>query len=119
MRVNINWAILVTDLLEHKVWTQTKLGDYCKVTQQAISGWSTGTRSPDIYGRNQLRAAIAKLGWDITTYQVNQNQLTLPAMDVDLELMKVAKELMKLSEAARHRVIEKIIIEINVIRLSE
>ena len=50
----IDWARLTDDLLENMVVTQADLATKCMVTQQSISNWKNGVRSPGGYAREKL-----------------------------------------------------------------
>jgi transcriptional regulator with XRE-family HTH domain len=50
----LDWSRLTDDLLENMVVTQTDLAEKCKVTQQSISNWKNGVRSPGRYARDKL-----------------------------------------------------------------
>jgi hypothetical protein len=52
---DLNWGLLTDDLLEILVINQTQLSERCKVTQQSVSNWKTGVRSPGVYARHVLR----------------------------------------------------------------
>ena len=68
---NIDWAKLTDDLLESMVVTQTALADRCKVTQQSISNWKNGVRSPGIYARQKLRELIAESNLELNNYALS------------------------------------------------
>lgn len=50
----LDWSRLTDDLLENLVVTQTDLAEKCMVTQQSISNWKNGIRSPGPFARNKL-----------------------------------------------------------------
>ena len=50
----LDWSRLTDDLLENMVVTQTDLAEKCKVTQQSISNWKNGVRSPGGFAREKL-----------------------------------------------------------------
>ena len=62
----LNWGLLTDDVLEVLVMNQTQLATVCRVTQQSVSNWKTGVRSPGVFARNELRrlAKDAKLSID-------------------------------------------------------
>jgi hypothetical protein len=63
---HLNWGLLTDDILEVLVMNQTQLATVCQVTQQSVSNWKTGVRSPGVFARNELRrlAKDAKLSID-------------------------------------------------------
>ena len=71
---NIDWAKLTDDLLETMVVTQTTLADKCKVTQQSISNWKNGVRSPGIYARQKLRELVKDSNLELDDYVLPPNE---------------------------------------------
>jgi hypothetical protein len=67
---NLNWSSLTDDLLEILIMNQTDLSAKCKVTQQSISNWKTGTRSPGVYARHVLRELAKEANLKIEDYKV-------------------------------------------------
>lgn len=51
---DLDWSRLTVDLLENLVVTQTDLADKCMVTQQSISNWKNGVRTPGSFARQKL-----------------------------------------------------------------
>ena len=51
---DLDWSRLTVDLLENLVVTQTDLAEKCMVTQQSISNWKNGIRTPGSFAREKL-----------------------------------------------------------------
>ena len=51
---DVDWARLTDDLLDSLVYTQKDLAEKCNVTQQSISNWKNGLRSPGNFAREVL-----------------------------------------------------------------
>jgi transcriptional regulator with XRE-family HTH domain len=51
---DLDWTRITDDLLESLVFTQSDLAERCKVTQQSISNWKNGLRSPGVFARERL-----------------------------------------------------------------
>ena len=54
MASTVDWAGVVLAVLDRLLLTQTELAARCKVAQQTVSGWKTGTRTPGRYAQRQL-----------------------------------------------------------------
>lgn len=65
----LNWSALTDDLLEVLVINQTQLAEKCKVTQQSVSNWKTGVRSPGVYARHVLRELCKDAKLDLEQYK--------------------------------------------------
>jgi transcriptional regulator with XRE-family HTH domain len=50
----LDWSRLMDDLLEGMIITQTDLAAKCEVTQQSISNWKNGIRSPAGFAREKI-----------------------------------------------------------------
>ncbi len=51
---DLDWSRLTVDLLENLVVTQADLAEKCMVTQQSISNWKNGVRTPGSFARKKL-----------------------------------------------------------------
>lgn len=51
---DVDWARLTDDVLDNLVYTQRDLAEKCRVTQQSISNWKNGLRSPGDFAREVL-----------------------------------------------------------------
>lgn len=54
MANTVDWAGVVTAVLDRLLLTQTELAERCKVAQQTVSGWKTGARMPGRYAQRRL-----------------------------------------------------------------
>ena len=52
--VEFDWSRLMDDLLVNLTLTQTDLAEKCEVTQQSISNWKNGVRSPAGFARERI-----------------------------------------------------------------
>ena len=68
----LDWSKLTDDLLENLVVTQTDLAEMCMVTQQSISNWKNGVRSPGIFARKKLFGLIEKSSLKIDKYALKE-----------------------------------------------
>ena len=67
---DVDWAKLTDDLLESMVFTQSDLADRCLVTQQSISNWKNGLRSPGGFAREKLFDLLIEAEIDKTVYTI-------------------------------------------------
>ena len=67
---DVDWARLTDDLLGNLVYTQKDLAEKCKVTQQSISNWKNGLRSPGIFAREVLLDLLKEAGITHEDYRV-------------------------------------------------
>jgi transcriptional regulator with XRE-family HTH domain len=108
----LNWGSLTDDLLEVLVMNQTQLARKCKVTQQSVSNWKTGVRSPGVYARHVLRelAKDAKLtveDYKITAFQKTRvkgmNDTEMPMSE---EILAFAQRLTVLPKRQREKIMD-------------
>ena len=108
----LNWGSLTDDLLEVLVMNQTQLADKCKVTQQSVSNWKTGVRSPGVYARHVLRelANDAKLNvedYKIAAYQKERAKgMSNSDIPVSEEILAFAQRLAALPKRQREKIID-------------
>ncbi|MCH2206468.1 MAG: helix-turn-helix domain-containing protein [Lentisphaerales bacterium] len=67
---DVDWARLTDDLLGSLVYTQKDLAEKCKVTQQSISNWKNGLRSPGDFAREVLFDLLNEAGIESSKYYV-------------------------------------------------
>ena len=67
---DVDWARLTDDLLGSLVYTQKDLAEKCKVTQQSISNWKNGLRSPGDFARRVLWDLLNSANIDHSKYYV-------------------------------------------------
>ena len=72
----LDWSRLTDDLLENLVVTQTDLAEMCMVTQQSISNWKNGVRSPGSFARKKLFGLIEKSSLKIEKYALEEGDLS-------------------------------------------
>ncbi len=103
MIVDIDWPALIKDILEHHGWSCTRLASELKSSQQAVSSWKRDVRTPSVYFRKKLRDIIEGLGINVTSYEITENHLIVPAvhLNVDPEIIELAQELMKVDKVIR------------------
>ncbi len=72
-----NWPDIVKDIISELHVSQTQLADRCRVTQQTVSNWKTGTRKPGIYAQAKLMelAQDAKLQFSDYLSALNFNEV--------------------------------------------
>ena len=108
----LNWGALTDDLLEVLVMNQTQLARKCKVTQQSVSNWKTGVRSPGVYARHVLRelAKDAKLNledYKISAYQKTRTKgLTDNDSPMSEEILAFAQRLTVLPKRQREKIMD-------------
>ena len=68
----LNWSKLTDDLLENLVVTQTDLAEMCMVTQQSISNWKNGVRSPGVFARKKLFGLIEESSLNLESYALKE-----------------------------------------------
>ena len=71
-----DWSRLTDDLLENLVVTQTDLAEMCMVTQQSISNWKNGVRSPGSFARKKLFGLIDKSSLRLEKYALAEGDLS-------------------------------------------
>ena len=67
----INWSLLTDDLLEILILNQETLANKCGVTQQSISNWRTGVRSPGVRPRAVLRQLCEQAKLKLEDYHLD------------------------------------------------
>jgi transcriptional regulator with XRE-family HTH domain len=108
----LNWGSMTDDLLEILVMNQTQLAKQCRVTQQSVSNWKTGVRSPGVYARHVLRelANEAKLTLDdykIAPYQkLRTKGLTESQTPMSEDVMAFAQRLSVLPKRQREKIMD-------------
>ncbi|MCH2206469.1 MAG: helix-turn-helix domain-containing protein [Lentisphaerales bacterium] len=108
----LNWGAMTDDLLEVLVMNQTQLAKQCRVTQQSVSNWKTGVRSPGVYARHVLRelAKEAKLtieDYKITPYQkMRAKGMTETQSPVSEDIMAFAQRLSVLPKRQREKIMD-------------
>lgn len=108
----LNWGALTDDLLEILVMNQTQLAKQCKVTQQSVSNWKTGVRSPGVYARHVLRdlAKDAKLtveDYKIAPFQKTRVKgLTDGESPISEEILAFAQRLTVLPKRQREKIMD-------------
>ena len=108
----LNWGSLTDDLLEVLVMNQTQLAKKCKVTQQSVSNWKTGVRSPGVYARHVLRelAKDAKLTLDdykIAAYQKKRARgMSNTDIPISEEMLAFAQRLSVLPKRQREKIMD-------------
>ena len=104
---NLNWNRLTDDILEAMVINQSQLAEICKITQQSVSNWKTGSRSPGVYARNQLRQLAQENGLDIENYK---NTKVMPEMadllNLNEDVLNIALKLSALPSSQQSKVLE-------------
>ena len=108
----LNWAALVDDLQEILVMTQTTLADKCQVTQQSVSNWKTGVRSPGVYARHVLRELCKEAKLKIESYKIEPKQRkrvkgqTESETPLPEEILAFAERLAVLSKRQRDKIMD-------------
>lgn len=109
---NLNWSSLTDDLLEILSMNQTDLSVKCKVTQQSISNWKTGTRSPGVYARHILRELAEEANLDICDYKakpqkkVKNKAKTDQTPSISEDILTFAQRLATLPNNQRNKVLD-------------
>ena len=70
----LDWSRLTDDLLENLVVTQTDLAEKCMVTQQSISNWKNGVRSPGSFARKKLFELVEESSLSLETYTLKEGE---------------------------------------------
>lgn len=108
----LNWGAMTDDLLEILVMNQTQLASQCKVTQQSVSNWKTGVRSPGVYARHVLRELSKEAKLNIEDYKIVPFQklpskgLTESESPVSEEIMAFAQRLSVLPKRQREKIMD-------------
>ena len=105
---NLNWSKLTADILGNLQMTQQDLATACKVTQQSISNWKTGVRSPAVYARNKLRELSAEAKLKIDNYKLNQSSGVRGNPDLELpeDILAFAQRLSILPKRQRDKILD-------------
>jgi hypothetical protein len=109
---DLNWGLLTDDLLEILVINQTQLSEMCKVTQQSVSNWKTGVRSPGVYARHVLRELATEAKVKLESYKKKgppkKSQANV-VQDVDViseEVLAFAQRLACLPKKHRDKILD-------------
>ena len=108
----LDWGSLTDDLLEILVINQTQLAEKCKVTQQSVSNWKTGVRSPGVYARHVLRELTEEANLNIDKYKVKPKQkkrvkgLTDTDIPINEDILAFAQRLAVLPKRQRDKIID-------------
>jgi PAS domain S-box-containing protein len=62
---NIKWPHLVESILDKLLLSQSELAELCEVSQQTISSWKKGYRTPGLYAKRKLLEIIENSKIDI------------------------------------------------------
>ena len=65
----VDWSVLIIDLMESLVLTQANLAEKCQVTQQSISNWKNGLRTPGVYARKKIRELASEASLKLEDYR--------------------------------------------------
>ena len=104
---NLDWGKLTDDLLEAMVTNQHHLAKICHVTQQSVSNWKTGTRSPGVYARNQLRELATEHSLDINSYKKsNINFENSSSLNLNENILSLAIKLSQLPSHQQSKILE-------------
>ena len=98
----LNWCCLVDDLQRILVMNQTQLAEKCKVTQQSVSNWKTGLRSPGVYARSVLRDLCKEAKIKSDSYKVSHYQQS----DLPEDILAFAELLMVLPKRKRDKIMD-------------
>jgi len=90
----LNWGALTDDISETLILNQTTLAKKCKVTQQSVSNWKTGTRNPGVFARSILRELAAEAKLDLEDYSIKPFQKT-SATGINEQEIPVPEEIME------------------------
>ncbi len=108
----MNWASLTDDILETLVLNQTQLAELCKVSQQSVSNWRSGIRSPGVYARNTLRTLGSKAKLNMETYRLvpyqkkKSQSSTVHNGEISDELLIFARRLSALPKKQRDKIMD-------------
>jgi len=105
----LNWGLLAHDIMEILGMNQTQIAEKCNVTQQSVSNWKTGVRSPGVFARNTLRdlSKESKLKLDNYKVSVDQRKSKNPAASaLPEEVLAFVERLAVLSKKKRERIME-------------
>ena len=75
MTPKYNWSLLVKEIQDTVFMSQTEMAAKCKVSQQSISNWMSGTRNPGSVATSELLKLATEAGIDISKHEAN------PALD--------------------------------------
>jgi hypothetical protein len=113
MMRDLNWGLLTDDLLEILVLNQTQLSEMCKVTQQSVSNWKTGVRSPGVYARHVLRELAVDAKIKLENYSIKSvvnkasaKQLNDEEETISEEVLLFAQRLSLLPQKQRMKIID-------------
>jgi PAS domain S-box-containing protein len=59
---DMNWRDLVIKLLENLLLSQNELAELCQVSQQTVSSWKKGHRTPGLFARKKLLKIVGDSG---------------------------------------------------------
>jgi transcriptional regulator with XRE-family HTH domain len=65
MKEKIDWSPIVKIVLDDLLYSQKELADICKVTQQTVSNWRTGVRSPSTKAKRKMLVVINESGYEV------------------------------------------------------
>jgi transcriptional regulator with XRE-family HTH domain len=106
---NLDWGNLTDDLLDCLGVTQTQLSVKCRVTQQSVSNWKNGTRSPGVYARHVLRELAIHAKFDIDNYgqpQAGPVEIAVIEASISTEVLMFAKRLAELPHVKVRKIID-------------
>lgn len=110
---DINWPLLVQEILERLLLSQDDLAKRCNVTQQTVSNWKNKIRNPGIYAKQKLVGIINEAGMEINQFKVKDNADKYSAIAEEhakyreKDELKILTELFKkMSPQERREVIE-------------
>ena len=66
-----NWPQMVRDTMDSAFMSQVVMSDKLDVSQQSISNWLTGLRSPRVGNMPELMRLASDAGLDIRKYETN------------------------------------------------
>ncbi|MCM8535681.1 MAG: helix-turn-helix domain-containing protein [Lentisphaeraceae bacterium] len=108
----LNWGALTDDLLEILVMNQTQLAKQCRVTQQSVSNWKTGVRSPGVYARHVLRELAKEAKVTLDDYKTIPYQkpvgktVSESSSAVSEDIMNFAQRLSILPKRQREKIMD-------------
>jgi transcriptional regulator with XRE-family HTH domain len=106
---NLDWGKLTDDLLDCLGITQTQLSVKCKVTQQSVSNWKNGTRSPGVYARHVLRELAINAKLDLNSYenpQAGAVEMAVIEASISTEVLMFAKRLAELPQVQVRKILD-------------
>jgi transcriptional regulator with XRE-family HTH domain len=107
---DVDWAKLTGDLLEGMVYTQSGLAEQCMVTQQSISNWKNGLRSPGGFARKKLFELMLMANMDKSRYLVDgidqlRKEIKKTAKDLPEDVAEFAFRLSQCKKKKRTEII--------------